>query len=74
MDYAFTTLHAEEVIAEIRPENTASRRVSEALGLREADSFIKRYKGKEMLHLIYTISRKDWEKERDFHGEIPMRP
>jgi len=74
LDYAFTTLHAEEVIAEIRPENTASRRVSEALGLREADSFIKRYKGKEMLHLIYTISRKDWEKERDFHGEIPMRP
>ena len=58
--YAFERLGAERVIAEIRPENEASRHVAERLGMKTAGSFIKHYRGKEMPHLIYAVSKEDW--------------
>lgn len=60
VDYAFDQLGADEVIAEIRPENSASRRVAERLGMTARESFVKIYKGKEMPHLIYTVTKDEW--------------
>lgn len=57
LGYAFHTLGAARVIASIRPENTASRRVAERLGLRVAGQHVKRVNGKEMLHLVYAIDK-----------------
>ena len=57
VDYAFDQLGADEVIAEIRPENSASRRVAERLGMTARESFVKIYKGKEMPHLIYIVTK-----------------
>ncbi len=57
MQYAFTVLKAQKVIAEIRPENLPSRRVAERLGMRVEREFIKHYRGKEMPHLIYSKTR-----------------
>lgn len=58
--YAFERLGAERVIAEIRPENDASRRVAERMGMEIEGRFIKHYHGKEMPHLIYAISKEKW--------------
>lgn len=57
VNYAFGVLGAEEVIAEIRPENKKSRRVAERLGMIISGSFVKTYKGKEMPHLIYVLKK-----------------
>ncbi len=57
VQYAFDKLGAEEVIAEIRPENKKSRRVAERLGMAERGSFVKTYKGRAMPHLIYAVTR-----------------
>ena len=54
MDYGFCRLKAAEVVAEIRPENLASRRVAERLGMKVRGQFVKQVYGKEMLHLIYS--------------------
>lgn len=63
VNYAFNTLGAQEVIAEIRPENKKSRRVAERLGMTVSGVFVKKYKNKEMPHLIYKIT-KSTNKER----------
>lgn len=57
MDYAFGTLGAKSVIAEIRPENTASVAVARRLGMEKTGEFIKLHNGVEMLHDIYEKSR-----------------
>lgn len=53
--YSFEILKVNRVIAEIRPENIASRRVAERVGMKIEGEFIKNYNGKDMLHLIYSI-------------------
>lgn len=55
IDYAFNTLGAARVVADIRPENTASRRVAERLGMRIIGQHVKIVNGKEMTHLVYAI-------------------
>ena len=57
VDYAFNELGADEVIAEIRPENIKSRRVAERLGMAVRSSFVKNYKGRAMPHLIYVLAK-----------------
>ena len=52
LDEAFYKRNALEVIAEIRPENIPSRRVAERLGMRAEGELVKRYRGKDMPHLI----------------------
>ena len=61
-DYEFDQLAARGVIAAVRPENSASRRVAERLGMTARESFVKIYKGKEMPHLIYTVTKDEWLK------------
>lgn len=58
---AFYELNADKVIAEIRPENTASRKVAKKLGMKIVDEFIKHYNGKDMLHLIYCITKEEFQ-------------
>lgn len=65
IDHIFAHTDAGEVIAEIRPENNASRRVAERLGMKERGRFVKIYKGKEMPHLIYSITREEREAEKE---------
>ncbi|WP_312561088.1 GNAT family N-acetyltransferase [Anaerospora sp.] len=54
LDYAFQYLKADKVIAHIRPNNLPSRKVAEKLGMKIEGEYIKHYKGKEMVHLIYS--------------------
>ncbi|WP_278550565.1 GNAT family N-acetyltransferase [Cloacibacillus evryensis] len=58
---AFERLGAERVIAVIRPENSASRGVAKRLGMEIEGRFIRHYRGKEMPHLIYAISKEKWK-------------
>lgn len=59
MEFAFSHLHAENVIAEIRPENLPSRKVAERLGMRIIGAFMKEYNGRQMKHLIYSKKSPD---------------
>ncbi|MBS6511670.1 MAG: GNAT family N-acetyltransferase, partial [Clostridiales bacterium] len=52
--YLFENYAAQKVIAEIRPENEASVRVAERLGMKKESQFIKLVKGKQMPHAIYV--------------------
>lgn len=51
--YAADVLGQSEITAQIRPENTSSRRVAEKLGMTVKKQFVKVYRGKEMPHLLY---------------------
>ena len=55
--HAFTWLEADRVVALIRPDNHASRKVAEACGMRPAGECVKRYRGKEIPHLVYALCR-----------------
>lgn len=57
LDYCFDTLGAEQVIADIRPENTASCKVAQRLGMSVIGQHVKYVEGKEMPHLIYALNR-----------------
>lgn len=57
---AFDTTDTESVIAQIRPNNIASIRTAEKLGMTSVDSYIKIYNGKEMEHIIYEIKRENF--------------
>lgn len=55
-DYAFKVLKVGEVVATIRPENIASIKVAEGLGMKLIGNFIKVYNKLEMKHYIYSIN------------------
>lgn len=57
LQYAFGALRAEEVIADIRPENAASCRLAEKLGMKAQYTVIKHYRGKDMPHTVYRAVR-----------------
>ena len=65
LDYAFSVLHAPRIIADIRPENTASRRVAAHLGMQEEGIFDKFYYGKHMPHIIYAAYAPDSHDAKD---------
>ncbi len=55
LDYAFRIWEAPFVLAEIRPENTASIRVAERLGMRPAGMMRKVFRGRVIPHRIYLL-------------------
>ncbi|MGE7837288.1 GNAT family N-acetyltransferase [Viridibacillus arvi] len=57
MKYAFNELKAEKVIAQIRPDNLASCKVAEKIGMKIEGEFMKHYRGRDILHLIYSRSQ-----------------
>lgn len=56
INYAFQNLSRATVIFEIRPENTTSRKVAEKCGAVITGEFVKNVHGKNIKHLIYTVS------------------
>ena len=52
--YALDVLGSKEITAQIRPYNTASRKVAEKLGLQVKKEFVKRYKDTAYPHLLYS--------------------
>lgn len=54
--YAFNTLNLKEVIFEIRPENSPSRKVAENFNAVICGDFVKNVRGKKMVHLIYKLN------------------
>ncbi|WP_042272847.1 GNAT family N-acetyltransferase [[Clostridium] dakarense] len=64
IEYAFNKLNAKKVIAQIRPSNTNSCNVAKRLNMKIQGKFIKVYDNKKMEHLIYSIERNDYLKNR----------
>ncbi|MCP1225865.1 GNAT family N-acetyltransferase [Sebaldella sp. S0638] len=58
VDYAFDNMEENEIYALIRPENYRSSGLAEKVGFVRESSFIKHYRGKDMVHDIYIL-RKD---------------
>lgn len=54
-EYAFETLKSEEVCSIIRDTNTASQNVAVRNDMIVADSWIKHYRGVDMLHYRYVV-------------------
>lgn len=54
LNYAQNTLPIPEITAQIRPDNLASRKLAEKLGMSIKKEFTKFYKGKKMKHLLYS--------------------
>jgi len=57
VDLAFNQFGLERIYATIRPENTASVKVAERLGMRKTGQYIKVYQDKEMPHDIYMLEK-----------------
>ena len=57
LQYAFEELGLQEVCCSIRPENTSSLRVAEAIGMIPCGSHTIVYHGKEMPHLLYKAEK-----------------
>lgn len=55
--YIFDTLGEERIVCDIRPENSASIKVAERIGMEPVGEFIKHYNGREMPHIIYELRR-----------------
>ena len=55
--YAFEKLGLQEVYCSIRPENTSSIRVAEAIAMKPCGSHTIIYNGKEMPHLLYKTEK-----------------
>lgn len=61
MEYAFRELNADEVCSIIRDTNAASQRVALRNGMKPVDSWVKHYRGVDMPHDRYLITRAEFE-------------
>lgn len=55
VDLAFHRVGLNRLYATIRPENEASVKLAEKLGMRKTGELVKTYQGKEMPHAIYVL-------------------
>ena len=55
--FAFDNMGKEELFAFIRPENYRSSGLAEKLGFVKTSSYVKNYKGKNMVHDIYILKK-----------------
>lgn len=58
-EYAFGTLHADEVFSIIRDTNTASRNVAIRNGMTVAGEITKHYYGMDMRHLVFSVKNEN---------------
>ena len=66
MRYAFETLQADEICSIIRDTNTASQNVALRNGMRARETWTKHYRGVDMPHVRYVMTREEWrEKEEE---------
>lgn len=56
MEYASRVLRLPEITAQIRPDNLPSRRLAERLGMTVHGEFHRRYRGRDVPHLLYYRS------------------
>lgn len=61
-DFAFETMDILSVCSIIRDTNLASQKVAERNGMKRMDSWGKHYRGTDIPHFRYEITRADWEK------------
>lgn len=61
-DYAFERLAASEVVSIIRCGNIASQNVAERNSMKPIESTVKHYRGEDMPHTVYAITRNEYEK------------
>lgn len=57
-EYAFTKLNADEVCSIIRDTNQASQKVAVRNGMNVTDRWTKHYRGIDMPHYLYSVSKK----------------
>lgn len=57
IEYAFKVIGEKEIYALIRPENLSSVKLAKKLGFFKISSFIKNYRGKDMIHDIYFLQK-----------------
>ena len=67
-DYAFARLNFSEVCSIIRDTNIPSQRVAQRNAMSPAGMCIKHFKGVDMPHIRYVITREEWEKMRGGSG------
>lgn len=60
-EYAFKELKLPEICSIIRDTNIASQNVAKRNGMTVKDQFVKHYRGVVMPHLVYGITREEWE-------------
>jgi len=61
VELAFEKYNVDKLYCTIRPENNASMKVAERLGMIMEGEYIKIYDEKEMRHLIYTLTKSNME-------------
>ena len=59
-DYAFERLNAQEVYSIIRDTNLASQAVARRNGMTPRYTFVKHYRGIDMPHIAFSITRSTW--------------
>lgn len=62
--YGFEVLKAKELCSIIRDTNEASQKVALRNGMKVKDHWVKHYRGVDMPHDRYVISREEWEDQR----------
>ncbi|MFT4213514.1 MAG: GNAT family N-acetyltransferase [Microbacterium sp.] len=60
-DWAFATREIHELYAKVRSTNVASMNVAIRLGMTVRRAFTTHYRGVDMPHLAFAISRGEWE-------------
>lgn len=61
LDWGFANLDAPEIYAIVRDTNLASMNVAIRLGMTVRRRFIKHYRGIDMPHLAFAVSREAWQ-------------
>lgn len=59
-DYAFEVLGAGEVYSIIRDNNAPSIRVAEKMSMTPREKFIKNFRGEDLPHTAFSITREEW--------------
>ncbi|GAA3022619.1 GNAT family N-acetyltransferase [Microbacterium dextranolyticum] len=67
-DWAFRTLGTDEVYAKVRSTNVASMNVAIRLGMTVRRTFVTHYRGVDMPHLAFAISRTAWQSKSGHAG------
>ena len=55
--YAFENLNTAKVYSIIQPDNLASMKIAESIGMIKEDEFITQYYNGEMLHFLYSVHK-----------------
>ncbi len=70
-DWAFRELPIDELYAKVRSTNVASMNVAIRLGMTVRRTFTTHYRGVDMPHLAFAVSREAWSRGR---RSVPEEP